>query len=242
VFIIMELLTGESLQDLLSRLRVLPVPLAVDILWQVCCALDHAHRHGIIHRDVTTDNIFVLSGNRIKVMDFGLACPVGTEDINLSGTAAYISPEQIEGDPVDARTDVYGLGVVAYEMVTGRKPFAGPNTKAVLDGHLHKDIPDPGRVVGNLPEVLRTFIMKAARRDPDRRYQNIDEVMQSLAPLTGRPAAPERRTPPEERRLTNLILLYGTAQQQALGQLLEEFSGKAGALGVQVKISDPHTL
>jgi len=242
VFIITELLTGENLQDLLGRVKALALPLAVDMLAQVCSALDHAHRNGIIHRDVTPDNIFVLPGNQIKVMDFGLACPVGTEDINLAGTADYISPEQIQGDPVDARTDIYGLGVVAYEMVTGRKPFSGPDTKAVLDAHLQGDIPDPGLVDGNLPEKMRAFIRKAACRDPDRRYPNTGEAMDALESLRKKVGGTGKHALPKEQKLTNLILLYGDEHQQALSLLPEEFSDKARALGIALRISDTHSL
>ncbi len=242
VFIIMELLTGESLLNLLARLKVLSLPLAVDIMLQVSHALDYAHRQGIIHRDVTTDNIFILPGNRVKVMDFGLACPVGTEDFNLTGTAAYISPEQIEGDPVDTRTDIYGLGEVAYEMVTGRKAFAGPDTKSVLDAHLHRDIPDPGEVVEDLPEELRTFIMKSARRDPDHRYQNMDQVLTALKPMGKKLGLTGKHVFPEEQKLTNIILLYKEEHQQSLGLLMEDFCTRARELGVVMKISDLHTL
>jgi eukaryotic-like serine/threonine-protein kinase len=242
VFIIMELLTGESLLDLLARLKVLSIGLATNILLQVCHALDYAHRQGIIHRDVTADNIFLLPGNRVKVMDFGLACPVGTEDINLTGTAAYISPEQIEGEPVDARTDIYGLGVVAYEMVTGQKPFQGKDAHAVLDAHLTRDIPDPADIVTNLPEELRAFILKAGRRNPAERHQSVGQVLDALHPLARGLNLAGKHLLPAERKLTNLILLYGEEHQQRLSLLMEEFCAKARDLGVVLKISDVHTL
>ncbi len=242
VFIIMELLVGESLQDLLARLKVLPLQLAADILLQVSNALEYAHRQGVIHRDVTPDNIFLLPGNRVKVMDFGLACAVGTEDINLAGTAAYISPEQIEGDPVDARTDIYGLGAVAYEMVTGRKPFPGQDTGAVLNAHTSRDIPDPGEIVPELPREMRDFILQAARRDPAQRYQNMDKTLKALRPIGRDLGLTGNHIFSEEQKLVNLILFYNNEQQQALTLLMDEFSTKAQELGVVMKISDFHTF
>lgn len=242
VFIIMELLEGEGLSDLLGRLKSLPLSLAVDILYQTCLGIEYAHQRGIIHRDVTPDNIYLLPGDRVKILDFGLSCAVGTEDINFSGTAAYISPEQIEGDPVDERTDIYGLGVVAYEMVTGAKPFQAETVKDLLDLHLHRDIPDPVERVPDLPEGLRRFIMKASRADPDRRYQNVGQVLEEIRPLATRTVSAGRRVPPEKQKITNIFLMYGEGDQQALTRLMEEFSAKASELGIVLKVSDLHDM
>jgi len=242
VFLITELLVGESLQELMQRLKVLPVPLAVEILLQVAAALDYAHAQGVIHRDVTPDNIFVLPGNRVKVMDFGLACATGTEDINLSGTAAYLSPEQIEGAPVDARTDIYGLGCVAYEMVTGRKPFPGPDTTAVLEAHARRDIPDPGEAAPGLPGALREFIRKAAQRAPEERYPDMGRALEALRPLARKLGVAGAHPEAEEQKLLAVLLFYPGERQQALARLLEEFSARAQALGVRLKISDMHAV
>ena len=242
VFIIMELLEGERLLDLLKRLKVIPLPLTVNILLQASYALEFAHEKGIIHRDVTADNIFLLPGNRVKVMDFGLACPVGTEDMNLSGTAAYMSPEQIDGEPVDSRTDIYGLGIVAYEMVTGMMPFQGESIQAVFDKQLHNDVPDPAEIVPDLPHDLRRFILKAVRRDPGQRYQNMDEVLKVLGPLSRRMGLASGPELPEKPKMTSLLLLYKDEHQQALTQLMEKFGKDVQELGVVLKISDFQTL
>ncbi len=242
VFIIMELLEGEGLSALLDRLRSLPLSLAVDILYQTCLGLDYAHQRGIIHRDVTPDNIYLLPGDHVKILDFGLSCPVGTEDINFSGTAAYISPEQIEGDPVDERTDVYGLGVVAYEMVTGTKPFQAETIKDLLDLHLHRDIPDPAERVPDLPEGLRRFIMKASRADPDRRYQNVGEALEEIQPLVRKTGLTGRQLSIEKQKMTSIFLMYREGDQQALTRLMEEFSAKAAELGIVLKVSDLHDM
>lgn len=238
VFIVMELLEAESLGDLLRRLRILPQNLVLDILLQVCAGLSYAHRRGIIHRDVTPDNIFLLPGDRVKIIDFGLACPVGTEDFDLSGTAAYISPEQIEGEAVDPRTDLYGLGLVAYEMVTGEKPFQAEDTNELLDMHLKQEIPDPAEKAPGLHEGLRAFIRRAARRNLADRYPTAEHALRDLRPVAKEIGLTGRHVAIRPQRMTNLVMVYEDQQQKALSELLDEFSGRAKALGVDVKISD----
>jgi len=234
----MELLDGEKLTDLLSRLKRIPVTLAVDILQQVCNGLEYAHQHGIIHRDVTPDNIFLLPGNRVKVIDFGLACQTGTEDFDLAGTASYMSPEQIEGDPVDSRTDIYSLGVMAYEMITGRNPFKAENTRTVLDKHLNEDIPDPGKIFPDMPKKLRNFILNAARRSPDQRYQSVKQAIEDLKVLAEQLGLPEKHVSRQKLNMTNLFLIYKDDHRKSLAKLIEEFNTRVKELGVVLKISD----
>jgi eukaryotic-like serine/threonine-protein kinase len=125
VFIIMEHLNGVTLRQILGKRFRLPVPRILRILQQVGAGLDYAHRQGIVHQDVKPGNIFVQNDDLVKIVDFGLACPIGGCSDDLPGTAFYMAPEQIEGEPVDPRTDVYSLGIVAFEMATGRRPFPG---------------------------------------------------------------------------------------------------------------------
>ncbi len=242
VFIIMELLEGESLVDLLKRLKTIPIKLTVDILLQICYGLDYAHQQGIIHRDMTPDNIFLLPGNRVKVIDFGLACPVGTEDFDFSGTVKYMSPEQIEGDPVDNRTDIYGLGVVAYEMITGKNPFIADTVKKEMDLHLNRDIPDPAEILPDLPEELRRFIMKASRCDAKLRYQDVQQALTELQPLADRMGLTGKHLSPEKQKMTNLFLIYNEENQKEITRLIEEFSAKARELEIVLKISDFHDI
>ncbi len=242
VFIIMELLEGESLVALLKRLKTIPFALAVDILIQVCYALDYAHQQGIIHRDMTPDNIFLLPGNSVKVIDFGLACPAGTEDFDFSGTVMYMSPEQIEGDPVDRRTDIYGLGIVAYEMVTGKNPFKADTVKGEMDLHLTLDRLDPAERLPDLPEELRRFIMKASRCDANQRYQEVKQALEELKPLADRLGLTGKHLSPEKQKMTNLFLLYKEEHQKELTRLIEEFSAKAQELDIVLKISDFHDI
>jgi len=103
------------------------------------------------------------------------------------GTAYYMAPEQIDGRPVDQRTDIYALGITAFEMVTGRRPFPEDNAKALLDVHLTQDIMDPGDIIPDIPDELRRFILKSARCDRDQRYQDMDQAMAVLGPLVYAP-------------------------------------------------------
>jgi eukaryotic-like serine/threonine-protein kinase len=242
LFIIMELLEGQRLVEMLKRLKVIPLPLAVDILLQTCRGLEYAHQQGVIHRDVTPENLFLLPGDRVKIIDFGIACPIGTEDFNLMGTAAYMSPEQIQGDPVDPRTDIYSLGIVAYEIVTGEKPFRAQDTKAVLDMHLSRDIDDPQELRPDLPEEIRRFIMNCGARDPDRRYQRVGQAIEDLQTLADKTGVSRKSKPRQREKMTNLFLIYKEEQQIALSQLMEEFSSKARELGVVLKASDLYEI
>ena len=131
---------GESLNDLLVRLGSLSPKLVVDYLSQICSGLEYAHQKGIIHRDVNSTNIFVQQNDRIKIIDFGLACPIGTEDLASYGTVAYMAPEQIESEKLDERTDIYALAITAYEMLTGRRPFPEDDIQTLMQIHLSEDI------------------------------------------------------------------------------------------------------
>lgn len=238
VFIVMELVEGESLSELIKRLKVLPPQLAVDVLVQVCSGLDYAHHRGIIHRDMSADNIFLLPGDRVKILDFGLACPIGTEDMNFSGTVGYMAPEQIEGNAVDQRTDIYALGITAYEMLTGVRPFPEDDLPALVDKHLTQDIPDPGEIVPDLPEELRTFVLKSCRCDPDQRYQDVSQAMRDIRPLVKAFGLANKHRPLERRKMTNLLLIYGDHHQLEVNRLMEEFGLKVQELGALLKISD----
>jgi serine/threonine protein kinase len=177
---------------MICHLRAIPPKLAANFLVQICSALAYAHQSGIVHRDINPSNIIVQPNDHLKILDFGLACPAGTEDFSNTGTAYYMAPEQIDGRPVDQRTDIYALGITAFEMVTGRRPFCEDNAKALLDLHLTQDVIDPGHIIPDIPDELRRFILKSARRDPDQRYQDMDQAMAVLSPLVHRRILHER--------------------------------------------------
>jgi len=238
LFIIMEYVTGEPLTTMIKHLRMLPPLLTADYLAQICSALKYAHRRGIIHRDINPSNIIVQPNDQVKILDFGLACSEGTEDFENTGTAHYMAPEQIDGDPVTARTDIYALGITAYEMVTGRQPFQAENLQKLLDLHLTRDIPDPAEIVPQLPDELRSFIIKAGRCDAGRRYTDADQALQDLYPLIRRSGLIHNHLTIEKQKMSTLFFVYNRKNQLELNRLVEEFTSKARKLGVKVKLAD----
>lgn len=236
VFIIMEYLEGESVADMLGRLKRIPPSLAVDYLVQICAGLHYAHRQGIIHRDINTKNIFVQHDDRIKILDFGLACPIGTEDFSSLGTLAYMAPEQIESDPLDQRTDIYALGFAAYEMLVGERPFPEEDIQRLMKLHRTRDIPDPARKNPDIPQALRSFIRKAGRCDPQKRYQNLIEALEEIEPLAGISGTARKSLATDEPRHTAIRISYQDNNQAELKELMEEFAAQAGRLGAKIKI------
>jgi len=221
-------------------MKTIPIPLAIDFFVQICEGLDYAHRQGIVHQDIKPANIYVQPGDRLKILDFGLACPQGTEDMDLAGILFYMAPEQIEGETVDQRSDIYALGITAYEMVTGRRPFPEDDLVAQEEMHLNEEIPDPAEIVPDLPEALRGFILKACRRDPNQRYQDVNQALGALQPLAEAHCAAQKGHPMEKRKMATLFFVYKDEHQVALDKLMEEFSFEANECGAMLKAVDFH--
>jgi tetratricopeptide (TPR) repeat protein len=195
-FIALELLEGQTLKHAIGD-RPMPADRVLDIGQQIADALAAAHAQGIVHRDIKPANLFLTRTGHVKVLDFGLARPIAsargdagetptitgplTEAGTVLGTAAYMAPEQALGQAVDARTDLFALGVVLYEMATGRQAFDGPTTVAVLDAVLHGTPPAPARLNPQIPEGLEHLIAKALEKDPSLRYQSAAELAADLA-------------------------------------------------------------
>lgn len=238
VFLITEYLQGESLQSLLQRLKRIPARLAADFLIQICSGLGAAHRKGIIHRDINTANIFVQTNDRLKILDFGIACPAGAEDYILGGAFPYLAPELFDGEPADERSDIYALGITAYEITTGQRPYPEEDAGLLMKLHRTQDIPDPAEIVPDLPKALRRFIVKACRRDPSERYRHVNQALEDLLPLAG--AATHRYRQPDRARqkMTTVFLSYRDDHQPALERLLEEFGTRARQLGIDLKTAE----
>ena len=188
LFIVMAYYSGETLGERLER-GALPVVEAVDIVLQVARGLDRAHAQGLVHRDVKPANIMLTGEGIVKVLDFGLAKVRDASDLTQAGTtlgtASYMSPEQTQGKPVDARSDVWSIGVVLYEALTGLRPFRGDNTPAVLYAIIEKT-PEPVRSLR--PEVeqgLATVVERALEKNPKERYANAGELVRDLERLSG---------------------------------------------------------
>jgi serine/threonine protein kinase len=127
-----------------------------------------------------SSNVIIRRDDRLKILDFGLACPSGTRDFSSLGTIAYMAPEQIEGDPMDQRTDIYAVGITAFEMVVGKRPFPEDDAQALADMHLTHDIPDPAASAPDLPQDLQRFITKACQRNPNSRYEDMRQALADL--------------------------------------------------------------
>ena len=235
IFIVMEYLEGEALNELIEQNGALPFDRTVRILAQVCAGLAYAHDNGVVHQDIKPDNILIQADDRTKILDFGLACSPGCTDLNMLGTIQYAAPEQINGGVIDPRTDIYCLGLTAYEMVTGRLPYPEDDLAELLTMHLEQDIPDPLEAVPDLPEELRRFILKACRRKQEERYQDINAALAELAPLCQRLATGSET---QEQGMTSLFLFYADEHRGTLNRLLEEFSLKAEQAGMTIKAAD----
>jgi CRP-like cAMP-binding protein len=238
IFIIMECLEGVSLENVLDKMPRLSLPRILDIILQVCAALVYAHEQGIIHQDIKPANIFIQSDDRVKILDFGLACGLGYKDYGWPGTAFYMSPEQIEGEPVDERTDIYSLGIMAYEMVTGQSPYPEDDPIRLMNLHVSEDVPDPRRLVPDMPAELHYFIKRASQRDPSGRFKTVWEILRDLQPFADRIGVKRGPYLGEQRKMMSLFLFYHDGHQLALNRLVEDFSGELKKLGAELRVAD----
>ena len=183
-YIAMEYLDGRTLKELLVRNGPTPIPIAIDYARQILGALAFAHRNGIVHRDIKPHNIVVGGDGRLKVTDFGIArsgASQMTEVGSIVGTAQYLSPEQARGAPVDPRSDLYSLGVVLYEMLTGTVPFTGDTPVEIAMKHLSQVPKPPSELRPDIPHDLDAVVMRALAKDPDQRYGSAEEMDADLA-------------------------------------------------------------
>lgn len=235
LFIIMEYLEGVSLRYHLDHGPGLSYRDIVSILLQACSALKYAHNKGVVHRDIKPANLFLLPTNQVKIVDFGVAAPAGAEAYNIAGTIHYMAPEQIACDPVDGRIDFYALGITAYEMTTGERPYPGNDPDELMTLHLREDIPDPAQKRPDIPEELRTFIITACRRDPDEREQSFSPAVKGLQRLAAKIGLNVDHLFPEKMKMRTVHLFYGDSEQTAVEELLEEIGGRAREMGLVLK-------
>jgi len=185
-YIVMEYVDGETLRDLLKREGSLEPAWAMEIVADVCAALDFSHRHGIVHRDIKPANVMLTRAGAVKVMDFGIARAVADGQATVRataavlGTAQYLSPEQARGQAVDARSDVYATGCVLFELLVGAPPFTGDSPVAVAYQHVREDPKAPSEVKPGLPRELDSIVLKALNKNPLNRYQTAAEMRADL--------------------------------------------------------------
>jgi serine/threonine protein kinase len=183
LFLAMEFLEGNSLQDLVEKQSVLPVETIIPIFEQVCSALDHAHKNNIVHRDIKPANIMILNSGLVKVTDFGIAKIMSmgmTQAGQILGTPNYMSPEQVKGRTVDGRSDIFALGVILYELVTGEKPFGGQNITTVIYKIINENPIPPRELDSTIHPGLSFVISKALAKSPEERFQTCREMAESL--------------------------------------------------------------
>jgi beta-lactam-binding protein with PASTA domain/tRNA A-37 threonylcarbamoyl transferase component Bud32 len=194
-YIAMEVIEGRSLKELIRTTGPLRSAQAIAYSRQILSALRFAHRNGIIHRDIKPHNILVGAEERLKVTDFGIAragASQMTEAGSIMGTAQYLSPEQARGAPVNATSDLYSVGIVLYEMLTGEVPFTGDTPVEIAMKHLNEPPPPPSSVAPGIPADLDRVVLRALAKDPEDRYQSAEELDSDLARIeAGLPVARE---------------------------------------------------
>jgi serine/threonine-protein kinase len=186
IYMVMEWVEGRLLRQILMQEKKLPVDRAVGLTRKICDALDYIHRHGVVHRDLKPENIMVDDQANIKLIDFGIAGHEGARRLTFAklsqvmGTPDYISPEQVKGKRGDGRSDIYALGVMFYEMLTGKVPFQGPNAFAIMNDRLLNNPIPPREIDPSISPELQEIIYRAIERDPKNRYASAREFLQDL--------------------------------------------------------------
>jgi hypothetical protein len=206
-YFVQEFLSGTDLDDVMAS-RTVTLDAVLAILLQVCSGLEYAHSRGIIHRDIKPANIRLLEDGTVKIMDFGIAKSLQS-DTQLTqtgvalGTAGYLAPEQLAGRPLDPRTDLFSLGVMAYEMVAGARPFAGANLSNVIYQILNQEPVPPRQRNPNCPERLESAILRSLAKDPDDRFKSVREFASELKEIL---AALPRGEQPRRAETTTAIV------------------------------------
>ena len=186
LYLVMEWVEGRLLRQMLNEQGKLPAGRAVGIALRILDALDYIHRHGVVHRDLKPENIMIDAEDRIKLIDFGIAANAGSRRITFTklsetmGTPDYISPEQVKGKRGDARSDLYALGVMLYEMLTGKVPFTGPNAFVIMNDRLLNHPVPPREIDPAITPQLQEIIYRALERDPAKRYASASEFRWDL--------------------------------------------------------------
>jgi len=192
LFITMELLEGDDLDTLIHDKGMdVAFELKLDLLYQIAKGLHYAHEKGLVHRDLKPANVFVSPNYEAKLLDFGLARQVGDPGMDLTqsneriGTAYYMSPEQHRGEELDARSDIYSFGVLAYELFSGRRPFDGDTPFQIFVAHVAQDIPSLRKEFSDLPKWLDVLIAIATEKEPKHRYPDMSQVLELLKSKSG---------------------------------------------------------
>lgn len=235
MFIILQQLDGESLDVTLER-GPLDAATVRRIVRDVASALHCAHSHGVVHRDVKPSNVLLLPGPRACLTDFGVAARsngVCRDDGRFLGTPTYASPEHALGQEVDARSDIYALGVMAWELLVGRPPFTGTSTREILRRHIHEDVPPILEANPAVPTDLAAVIDRATQRDPDARWESGQAILDYLD------LAERRSSAPRSVKVRTVTLVYTPDADGDVDRLLTTFERMAAPIdGLRVKLSE----
>ena len=183
-YIAMELMEGRELHNIINSKQRLPIDETLNIAIQVAEGLTFAHQHGIVHRDIKPSNIMILNDNHVKIADFGIAQMESslalTQAGMIMGSPLYMSPEQVKGASIDARSDIFSFGIVLYELLTGRRPFSGENANSVMYQIVNEAPAKPDSLNPDISAALSLVISKCLEKKPEDRYQNANEIADDL--------------------------------------------------------------
>ena len=189
-YIANEYIKGQTLKEVLDFRSSLPMGEAIDIMLQLAAALNYAHRHGIVHRDVKPDNIYLMGDGTIKLGDFGIAqsdTKFSSENNEIVGSVYYLAPEITTGKAATPQSDIYAAGVTFFELITGHAPFIKDNALDIAVAHVKEKFPSPKKYLPNCPKELERIIFKCVKKDPKERYQTANELYDDLKNLKENP-------------------------------------------------------
>ncbi|PEB55061.1 serine/threonine protein kinase [Bacillus pseudomycoides] len=224
-YLVMEYVPGQTLKQYINQRGMLPIGEALDIMEQLTAAMAHAHHFEIVHRDIKPHNILIRSDGVVKVTDFGIATATSATTIthtnSVLGSVHYLSPEQARGGIANKQSDIYSLGIVMFELLTGRQPFSGESAIAIALKHLQNETPSPKRWNPDIPQSVENIILKATAKDPFHRYQSANAMKRDIETAL----YPERINEqpfyiPEDMEATKAIPII--QQEQLLGNISDE--------------------
>ncbi len=189
-YIANEYIKGQTLKEVLDFRSSLPMGEAIDIMLQLAAALNYAHKHGIVHRDVKPDNIYLMGDGTIKLGDFGIAqsnAKFSNENNEIVGSVYYLAPEITTGKAATPQSDIYAAGVTFFELITGHAPFIKENPLDIAIAHVKEKFPSPKKYLPNCPKELERIIFKCVRKNPNERYQDANELYADLKALKENP-------------------------------------------------------
>jgi serine/threonine protein kinase len=238
-FMVMEFVRGQTLDDAIRRTGAMAFERAVPLLCQALEGIDHAHRMGIIHRDIKPANMMLTESGSIKVMDFGIARVLGsarlTRQGSIVGTIEYMSPEQVRGLESDARSDIYSLGILLYEMLTGRVPFSSDSEFDLMKAQIEEAPVPPRTFAAHIPLPLEQAIMRSLAKKPEARYQTAGEFRAMLLSTLGSVTSSHSASPVYAAPATRMMEKAGGASSEELPKETRLPSGPASSAGGQLK-------